>query len=275
MTRKSIYRITSLLMIAFVLSCGSNSSKPDNRCQELVSEIAKLQGQLPRQIEEGISLVRAEYEDSTYSVWIEIDDNRYPFALMDSLLQKRRKEILDDITVSEGQDRHNYELYVDNNIRMRLIYCGKSSQKQIETTITPSEVNEYLHSKADAYSKLKMLINSTKNKASEEMEGMSEPVISLQDTTVYMTIALDENMYDVMSLKKAIEPIELMAEMRLVNPRLIKAMADANCGLCYRVIGSRSKKGFDINFYSHEILLNKIILEADTKTKSEIVESDE
>ena len=262
-------------MMAFVQSCGNKNLKLDNRCQELVSEIAKLQGKLPRQIEEGISLVRAEYEDSTYSVWIEIDDNRYSFVLMDSLLQKRRKEILDDITVSEGQNRHNYELYVDNNIRMRLIYCGKLSRKQIETTITPSEVNEYLHSKADAYSKLKMLINSTKNKASEEMEGMSEPVISLHDTTVYMTIELDENMYDVMSLKDAIEPIELMAEMRLVNPRLIRYMADANCGLCYRVIGSRSKKGFDINFYSHEILLNKIILEADAKTKSEIVESDE
>ena len=262
-------------MMAFLLSCGNKNSKIDNRCQELVNEIVKLQGQVPRQIEEGICLVRAEYEDSTYSIWIEIDDYRYPFALMDSLLQKCRKEILDDITVSEGQDRHNYELYVDNNIRMRLIYCGKSSRKQVETTITPSEINEYLHSKTDAYSKLKMLINSTKNKASEEIEGMSEPVISLQDTTVYMTIELDENMYDVMSLKGTIEPIELMAEMRLVNPKIIKYMADANCGLCYRVIGSRSKKGFDINFSSHEILLNKIIIEADTKTKSEIVESDE
>ena len=270
-----IIKITFFLTIAFMLSCGNKNSNPNTKCQELVDGIERQKNKLPCKIDEGISLTRLEYEDSTYSVWVEVDDKYYPFNSMDSLLQKRRKEILYDITVSEGQDRRNYELYVKYKIRMRLIFSGKNNQKQIDIIITPSEINEHLHSKADAYTKLKMLINCTRSKASEEVEGISEPVITLKDTTVYMTTTIDENIYDVTLLKENIVPSEIIAELRNINPKIIKFMADANCGFCYRVIGSCSKKSFDINFFSHEIMLNKIILETDAKTQLEIVESDE
>lgn len=262
-------------MIAFMLSCRNKNSDTCKKCQELVDDVGRMKNQLPRKLYEGLCLTRVEYRDSTYSLWIEVDDKRYSFCSMDSLMQKRRNEILYDIIVSEGQDRHNYELYVEYNIRMRLIYSGKNDQKQIEFTITPSEINEYLHFKADAYSKLEMLINSTKPMVSEDVKGICDQAITLKDTIVYITITLDESIYDISELKNYTQPNELMAEMRLVNPKLIRYMADAKCGLCYRIIGSLSKKRFEININSKEILFNKIILEADAKMKSEIVESDE
>lgn len=268
----------AIIVLMMTYSCSNKEVKSDNRCLELVQDIEKLQKQLPKQIEDGVTLVRAEYEDSVYSTWIEIDEKSTSFEEMSSMLEKRRKEILDDASVSEGHDRRNYEMYVDYNIRMRMVYCGKTSKKQIEFTITPSEINEALHSKADAYKRLQMLINSTKSVASESMEGMSTPNLTLKDSTVYMTIVLDENLYQIKGMsneEKEITKTEIMAEMRGVNPRLIRFMADANCSLCYCVIGSHSKKGFDIEISSNEILLNKIILDADEKTRSEIVESDE
>lgn len=276
--RSLLIQFTVIIALTMTCSCSHKDVKSDNRCLELVQDIEKLQEQLPRQIEVGMTLVRAEYEDSVYSIWIEIDEKGITFEKMSSMLEKRRREILDDVSISEGHDRHNYEMYVEYNIRMRMIYCGKTSNKQIEFTITPSEINEALHSKANAYKRLQMLINSTKSVASESMEGMSTPNLSLKDSTVYMTIILDENLYEIKGMsneEKEITKTEIMAEMRGVNPRIIRFMADANCGLCYRVIGSHSRKGFDIEISSNEVFLNKVILDADEKTRSEIVESDE
>lgn len=268
--------IVSLMTI--LLSCTQKETKRDNRWLELVQDIEKIQKQLPRQLEDGMTLVRAEYEDSIYSTWVEIDEKGISFEEMSGMLEKRRREILDDVSISEGNDRRNYEMYVEFNIRTRMVYYGKTSNKQIEFTITPSEINEALHSKADAYKRLQMLINSVKTAATESMEGMSTPVLFLKDSTVYITIKLDEDLYEIKGMnneEKEITKTEIMAEMRGVNPRLIRFMADANCSLCYRVIGSRSEKGFDIEISSNEVFLNKIILDADEKTRLEIVESDE
>jgi hypothetical protein len=243
-----------------------------------VQDVENLQKQLPKQIEEGVTLVRAEYKDSVYSTWFEIDDKDISFEKMSSMLEKRRNEILDDVSLSDGTDRHNYEMYVEYNIRMRLIYCGKTSNKQIEFTITPSEINEALHTKADAYKKLQMLINSTKFIIADNDGSTSTPVIALKDSTVYITITVDEDYYNIngMSIEdKELAKTHIMADMRSLNPKLIRFMADANCSLCYRVIGSHSKVGLNIDISSNEIILNKVILDADEKIKSEIVESDE
>ena len=276
--RSFLIQFSVIIVLMMMYSCSHKDVRSDNRCLELVQDIEKLQEQLPRQIEDGMTLVRAEYKDSVYSTWVEIDEKGISLEKMSSMLEKRRKEILDDISISEGHDRRNYELYVEYKIRIRMVYCGKTGNKQIEFTITPSEINEALHSKADAYKRLQMLINSTKSVASENMEGISTPNLSLKDSTVYMTIILDEDLYEIKGMsneEKEITKTEIMAEMRGVNPKLIRFMADANCSLCYRVIGSHSKKGFDIEISSNEIFLNKVILDADEKTRSEIVESDE
>ena len=107
--------------------------------------------------------------------------------------------------------------------------------------------------------------------ATEKVKGMSDPIITLQDSTVFMTIALDDDMYDVMSLKDHASKDDIMEELQTVNPKLLRLMADAKCGYIYRVIGSRSKKGFDITFSPKEVLNNRQVLDS----KFEIVESDE
>lgn len=274
--RKNSQVQLTIVIVLLIVICSCSNKK--SRCLELVQYVENLQKQLPKQIENGVTLVRAEYNDSVYSTWFEIDEKGISFEEMSSMLEKRRKEILDDASVSDGTDKHNYEMYVVYNIRMRLIYCGKTSHKQIESTITPSEINVALHTKADAYKKLQMLINSVKFMPSENIDGMGMPVITLKDSTVFITITLDENHYDVNRISnedKEHAKKDIMAEMRDINPKLIRFMAEANCGLCYRVIGSHSKNGFDIDISSSDIYLNKVILDTYEQTKSEIVESDE
>lgn len=281
MLRKSISQIQFAIVIVLLMvigSCANKETKNISRCLELVQDVENLQKQLPKQIVEGVTLVRAEYKDSVYSTWYEIDDKGISFEKMSSMLEKRRKEILDDVSVSDGTDRHNYELYVEYNIRMRLIYCGKTTHKQIEFTITPSEINEALHTKADAYKKLQMLINSTKFITADSNGSTSTPDIALKDSTVYITITIDEDHYNINGMgieDKEQAKSDIMAEMRSLNPKLIRYMADANCSLCYLVIGLHSKVESNIDISSSEIILNKVILDADEKLKSEIVESDE
>lgn len=264
-----------LIEIIIVCSCENKSNMVINtRWPALVADVENIQKQLPRKMEDGIIWVRAEYEDSVYSIWVEVDEKQYSFTEMTNKIQERKKEILDDVSIAEGHDKYGYEMYVEHNVRMRLIYCGNKSKKQVEIVVTPSEINETLHTKIDAYKKLQALINSTNFIASENMNGMSQPVLTLKDSMVVMTIMLDETQHKIGEMsetEKEFAKTEIMTEMRMINPRLIKFMADANCSFCYRVIGSCTQKGFDIIISSHEIFFNKVILEADKKTKSEIV----
>lgn len=275
MNYRHFSKIHGVLALIFLLICFScnNGNKPiqSKQSMKLVKDVESLQMELPRSIDKGIVLVKAEYVDSVYTLWIDVDDKVFSFEEMMKLGERRKREILSDASVSEGIEREHYEEYVVYNIRMRMILVGENSRKQTEFTITPSEINEALHTKADAYSKLQMLINSSKPKATEKVKGMSDPIITLQDSTVFMTIALDDDMYDVMSLKDHASKDDIMEELKTVNPKLLRLMADAKCGYIYRVIGSRSKKGFDITFSPKEVLNNRQVLDS----KFEIVESDE
>lgn len=270
--------ITIMLVVPYSCISPNKNDEIDTRWQELVQDVNKIQEQIPQKIEEGMTLIKAEYTDSIYSTWIKIGEKNTSLEEMSRLLAKRRREILDDISVSDGHDRYCYEKYVEYNVRMRLIYCDKTSDKQIELTITPSEIDEALHSEADAYQRLRMHINRTKYVHSENTDGMSMPVVTLKDSTVYMDFTLDEDLYEINSMnneEKGTFKKEIMAEMRALSPKLIRFMADANCSFCYRIIGSNTKKRIVVEVSPNEIYINKVILDADDKIKSEIEKSDE
>ena len=262
---------SSLLLLCMSCNMGHRSHIQPKRWMKLSRELELLQDKLPRQIDKGIMLVKAEYIDSVYTTWMEVDDKIISFEDMMKLSERRKKEVICDASVAEGQERNNYEMYVEYNIRMRMVYVGKYSHKQTEFTVTPSEIDEALHTKLDAYSRLQNLIFSAKAKSSDDMEGTSDPILSLQDSIVYLTIALDESMYDVMSLKDSASANAIMEEMLEINPQLIRYMADAKCGFIYRVIGLNSKKGFDIDIPLRDVLYYKRVLDS----RFEIVESDE
>lgn len=268
-----LHRVLAVLFLLLCMSCN-NGNKPIElkRCMKLAREVELFESRLPIQIDEGIMLVKVEYVDSVYTTWMEVDDKAISFDEIKQLCKKRKKEIISDVTVSDGNDKSNYEMYVEYSISMRMIYFGKNSHQQTEFTITPSEIDEALNSKADAYSKLQMLLSCAKP---QTIEGMGVPILMLQDSIVYMTIELDENKYDIKALKETASPFDIMADLRGSNPKLIRYMAEAHCGLTYHIIGLRSQKGFDMYFTSNEILANKLLIDADVKTASEIVESDE
>lgn len=258
----TIHGVLAFIFLFICFSCNNGKkSILSKQSMKLVREVESLQMELPHSIDKGIVLFKAEYVDSVYTLWIDVDDTVFSFEEMMKLGERRKREILSDASVSEGTEREHYEEYVEYNIRMRMILVGEKSRKQTEFTITPSEISEALHTKADAYSKLQMLIYSSKSKATEKVKGMSDPIISLQDSNVFMTIALDDDMYDVMSLKDHVSRDDILEELQTVNPKLLRYMADAKCGYIYRVIGSRTKKGFDIAFSSKEILNNRQALD--------------
>ena len=59
-----------------------------------------------------------------------------------------------------------------------------------------------------------------------------------------------------------------------IGMNLIKMIANVNYGLVYSYVGSVSGKTYNITFSPDEILLEKVIYDAEVKTASEIVECD-
>ena len=256
-----------------MLSCAGKA--PDTRYQPMVKEIEEIKKHLPYRLDDESCLINVEYEDSTFSQWFEIDDVRlYSLFLTDSLQQMFKKTTLFyTVSMSEGQNRHNYEIIVEQNIRIRSIYIGKNSQKQIEIIITPNEINESLHTQVDTNTRLSMLINFWNIMIPEDEEGVSRPIVTLKDSIVYLSFTIDENILSPTALKNNLDRSEIIMDICRADPRLIIYTAKEKCGLCYRFIGSQSKKIVDINFSSHEIWGYKNLIELSTED-TEIVECD-
>lgn len=260
--------------MVLLLSCGNKTPGPDTRYQPFVKEVEEKKQRLPIKIADGFTQTNVEYKDSTYSVWLEVDDNRSTLASLDSLLQMYRKTLLYNAIMSEGQIRRNWEIYVENNIRIHIIYSRANYQNQVETIITPSEINECLHTIVDDYTKLKMFI-CRRNLMIQEKEngGVIGPVTSLKDSVIYISFISNEAIHDPIELKNNVNRTNLIENIFHFDPEMIIYAANANCGLCMRFIGSQSKKTADIYISPKEILKKKNLLVINAK-KSRIVESD-
>ena len=145
--------------------------------------------------------------------------------------------------------------------------------------VSPDEINDALNTKRNALDVLKIQIDGEKNSLPEKLgDGMTMTNIEIRDSMVYTTIVLDETNYSFDGLEESLEDMKTEIRKSLRSDRigmnLIKMIANVNYGLVYSYVGSVSGKTYNITFSPDEILLEKVIYDAEVKTASEIVECD-
>ena len=145
--------------------------------------------------------------------------------------------------------------------------------------VSPDEINDALNTKSNALDVLKIQIDGEKSSLPEKIgDGMTMTNIEIRDSMVYTTIILDETNYSFEGLEENLEDMktEIRKSLRSdhIGMNLIKMIANVNYGLVYSYVGSVSGKTYKITFLPDEILLEKVLYDAEVKTASEIVECD-
>ena len=145
--------------------------------------------------------------------------------------------------------------------------------------VSPDEINDALNTKSNALDVLKIQIDGEKSSLPEKIgDGMTMTNIEIRDSMVYTTIILDETNYSFEGLEENLEDMKTEIRKSLRSDRigmnLIKMIANVNYGLVYSYVGSVSGKTYKITFLPDEILLEKVLYDAEVKTASEIVECD-
>lgn len=265
------------VVVLILFSCSGN--KKQEMYPDLIETVQKIQEGLPLAIGEGLILTKVEYEDTLFTLQYEIDEKEYPFENLVKAKQNRKNLFLTTISASEGNERTGFEQCVSYNVSVNFYFIGKRSHKEMNIIVSPDEINNALNTKSNALDVLKIQIDGEKSSLPEKIgDGMTMTNIEIRDSMVYTTIVLDETNYSFEGLEGSLE--DMKAEIRKslrsdrIGMNLIKMIANVNYGLVYSYVGAVSGKTYNITFLPNEILLEKVIYEAEIKTASEIVECD-
>lgn len=274
---KILQAIIVFIMVLVLFSCSGNK-KPE-MYPDLIETVQKIQEGLPLTISEGLILSRVEYEDTLFTLQYEIDEKEFPFENLVKAKQNRKNLFLTTISASEGNERTGFEQCVSYNVSVNFYFIGKRSHKEMSIIVSPDEINDALNTKSNALDVLKILIDGERSSLPEKLgDGMTMTNIEIRDSMVYTTIVLDETNYSFDGLEESLEDMktEIRKSLRsdCIGMNLIKMIANVNYGLVYNYVGSVSGKTYNITFSPDEILLEKVIYDAEVKTASEIVECD-
>lgn len=274
---KILQAIIVFIMVLVLFSCSGNK-KPE-MYPDLIETVQKIQEGLPLTISEGLILSRVEYEDTLFTLQYEIDEKEIPFENLVKAKQNRKNLFLTTISASEGNERTGFEQCVSYNVSVNFYFIGKRSHKEMSIIVSPNEINDALNTKSNALDVLKILIDGERSSLPEKLgDGMTMTNIEIRDSMVYTTIVLDETNYSFDGLEESLEDMktEIRKSLRsdCIGMNLIKMIANVNYGLVYNYVGSVSGKTYNITFSPDEILLEKVIYDAEVKTASEIVECD-
>lgn len=274
---KILQAIIVFIMVLVLFSCSGNK-KPE-MYPDLIETVQIIQEGLPLTISEGLILSRVEYEDTLFTLQYEIDEKEFPFENLVKAKQNRKNLFLTTISASEGNERTGFEQCVSYNVSVNFYFIGKRSHKEMSIIVSPNEINDALNTKSNALDVLKILIDGERSSLPEKLgDGMTMTNIEIRDSMVYTTIVLDETNYSFDGLEESLEDMktEIRKSLRsdCIGMNLIKMIANVNYGLVYNYVGSVSGKTYNITFSPDEILLEKVIYDAEVKTASEIVECD-
>lgn len=274
---KILQAIKVVILVLVLFSCSGNK-KPE-MYPDLIGTVQKIQEGLPLTISEGLILSKVEYEDTLFTLQYEIDEKEFPFENLVKVKQNRKNLFLTTISASEGNERIGFEQCVSYNVSVNFYFIGKRSHKEMNIIVLPDEINDALNTKRNALDVLKIQIDGERSSLPEKIgDGMTMTNIEIRDSMVYTTIVLDETNYSFEGLEESLEDMktEIMKSLRSdrIGMNLIKMIANVNYGLVYSYVGSVSGKTYNITFLPDEILLEKVIYDAEVKTASEIVECD-
>lgn len=274
---KILQAIIVFIMVLVLFSCSGNK-KPE-MYPDLIETVQKIQEGLPLTISEGLILSKVEYEDTLFTLQYEIDEKEFPFENLVKAKQNRKNLFLTTISASEGNERTGFEQCVSYNVSVNFYFIGKRSHKEMNIIVSPDEINDALNTKSNALDVLKIQIDGERSSLPEKLgDGMTMTNIEIRDSMVYTTIVLDETNYSFEGLEDSLEDMKTEIRKSLRSDRigmnLIRMIANVNYGLVYSYVGSVSGKTYNITFLPDEILLEKVIYDAEVKTASEIVECD-
>ena len=274
---KIFQAIKAVIIVLVLFSCSGNK-KPE-MYPDLIETVQKIQEGLPLTISEGLILSKVEYEDTLFTLQYEIDEKEFPFENLVKAKQNRKNLFLTTISASEGNERTGFEQCVSYNLSVNFYFIGKRSHKEMSIIVSPDEINDALNTKSNALDVLKIQIDGEKSSLPEKLgDGMTMTNIEIRDSMVYTTIILDETNYSFEGLEDSLEDMKTEIRKSLRSDRigmnLIKMIANVNYGLVYSYVGSVSGKTYNITFLPDEILLEKVLYDAEVKTASEIVECD-
>lgn len=274
---KILQAINAVIIVLVLFSCSGNK-KPE-MYPDLIETVQKIQEGLPLTISEGLILSKVEYEDTLFTLQYEIDEKEFPFENLVKAKQNRKNLFLTTISASEGNERIGFEQCVSYNVSVNFYFIGKRSHKEMSIIVSQDEINDALNTKSNALDVLKIQIDGERSSLPEKLgDGMTMTNIEIRDSMVYTTIVLDETNYSFEGLEDSLEDMKTEIRKSLRSDRigmnLIRMIANVNYGLVYSYVGSVSGKTYNITFLPDEILLEKVIYDAEVKTASEIVECD-
>lgn len=274
---KILQAIKAVIIVLVLFSCSGNK-KPE-MYPDLIETVQKIQEGLPLTISEGLILSKVEYEDTLFTLQYEIDEKEFPFENLVKAKQNRKNLFLTTISASEGNERIGFEQCVSYNVSVNFYFIGKRSHKEMSIIVSQDEINDALNTKSNALDVLKIQIDGERSSLPEKLgDGMTMTNIEIRDSMVYTTIVLDETNYSFEGLEDSLEDMKTEIRKSLRSDRigmnLIRMIANVNYGLVYSYVGSVSGKTYNITFLPDEILLEKVIYDAEVKTASEIVECD-
>ena len=274
---KILQAIKAVIIVLVLFSCSGNK-KPE-MYPDLIETVQKIQEGLPLTISEGLILSKVEYEDTLFTLQYEIDEKEFPFENLVKAKQNRKNLFLTTISASEGNERIGFEQCVSYNVSVNFYFIGKRSHKEMSIIVSQDEINDALNTKSNALDVLKIQIDGERSSLPEKLgDGMTMTNIEIRDSMVYTTIVLDETNYSFDGLEESLEDMktEIRKSLRsdCIGMNLIKMIANVNYGLVYSYVGSVSGKTYNITFLPDEILLEKVLYDAEVKTASEIVECD-
>lgn len=274
---KILQAIKVVILVLVLFSCSGNK-KPE-MYPDLIETVQKIQEGLPLTISEGLILSKVEYEDTLFTLQYEIDEKEFPFENLVKAKQNRKNLFLTTISASEGNERIGFEQCVSYNVSVNFYFIGKRSHKEMSIIVSQDEINDALNTKSNALDVLKIQIDGERSSLPEKLgDGMTMTNIEIRDSMVYTTIVLDETNYSFEGLEDSLEDMKTEIRKSLRSDRigmnLIRMIANVNYGLVYSYVGSVSGKTYNITFLPDEILLEKVIYDAEVKTASEIVECD-
>ena len=136
------------IVCGIILSCSHHEAIP--RCYELEADVERMKSELPKVLEPGVTLTNIEYEDTTYTMWYEVDESVIPFEDYIKIKDESKALVLDSLYFADGETRANWYKFLEYHITCKYVMIGKHSQKKVIQTITPQEMEAALNMVVDS-----------------------------------------------------------------------------------------------------------------------------
>lgn len=173
------------IVCGIILSCSHHEAIP--RCYELEADVERMKSELPKVLEPGVTLTNIEYEDTTYTMWYEVDESVIPFEDYIKIKDESKALVLDSLYFADGETRANWYKFLDYHITCKYVMIGKQSQKKVIQTITLQEMKAALNAVVDSTDIIKKegLIEKKLYEQSDIEKVSSEALLQHDSTRTY------------------------------------------------------------------------------------------